>query len=381
MMIAQLALSFVLVLAAGLFERTLAGLTRVDAGFSTDGVVNLVIDPATSGYDRTQAPALDARLLATMRRVPGVQAASLSVCTLGANCTSRYLDPRRSGAEARGVTLQNGWIGGDYFATLRIPVIAGRTFDDGDTPSSRRVAIVSISAARALFGDESPLGRSLRNGTMDMDIVGLVGDVRGLNMRDAPVSAVYLPVTQPSEHSPLATSLEIRVSGDASRAVLPVLNAIRQDEPGLIVPIARTLEQRVARVLMRERLVAYLSSGFGALALLLVCVGLYGVLSYSVAGRRAEIGVRAALGARPAALAAMVVRDTSTVVVPGLFAGIALAVLSGRLAEGLLYGITAFDVPTYAGAAAAVVGVSLVAAYLPARRAAMADPVQSLRSE
>jgi predicted permease len=376
--IAQLAMSFVLVIAAVLFGRTLVNLGRLDPGFNPNGVVDVTLDPVLSGYTRDQMPVLSGRVLTAVRNVPGVVSAAFSFCALGANCTSSF---RMLGAGDAPVQLHNSWVGPGYFATLGIRRVSGREFTDRDSPASPRVAVISESIARRYFPGENAVGKRFGYQQFDLEIVGVVGDIRPPNLREPPLPAVYMPIAQPPAFTVPASNLNVRVVGNAGGAALAIGEAIRRAEPGLVVDRVRTLDERLGRALLRERLIAYLAWAFGLLALLLACVGLYGVLSYAVVGRTKEIGVRVALGAQPRLVATMVLRDAVSIVVPGIVLGSIAAASTARLTDRLLFGVTALDPRTYAATIGVLAVVAIVGALVPARRAARLDPVRALQTD
>ncbi len=379
--IAQLAMSFVLVMVAALFGETLVSFARLDPGFNPKGVVEATLDPVLSGYTREQMPILSDRIVAAVRSVPGVTSAAFSFCALGANCTSSFRMPQTAGAGDVPAQLHNSWVGPGYFATLGIRRLSGREFSDRDAANSPRVAIISESIARQYFPGENAVGRRLTYQQFDLEIVGVVGDVRPPNLRQPPSPAVYMPIAQPPAFTVPASTLDVRVAGDASRATLAIGEAVRRVAPGLFVDTVRTLDQRLGRALLRERLIAYLSWAFGSLALLLASIGLYGVLSYSVTGRTREIGVRAALGAQPRSLAAMVLRDAAYIAVPGIALGGIAAGFAARVSDRLLFGVAALNPSTYAATIGVLAVVTLMAALVPARRAARLDPIRALQTE
>jgi predicted permease len=368
------------VMAAGLFGRTLVSFARLDVGFNPRGVVEVTLDPVLSGYTREQMEPLGDRILAAVRRVPGVTSAAFSFCSLGANCTSSFR-VRGTGSAETSVQLHNSWVGPGYFATLGIRRVNGREFTDRDSSTSPRVAIISESLALQYFSGGNPVGRRLGYQQFDLEIIGVVGDVRSPALRAAPSPVVYMPMAQPPAFTVPISNLDVRVAGDAGGEVVAIREAIRRAEPGVFVDTARTLEQRLGRGLLRERLVAYLSWAFGSLALFLACIGLYGVLSYSVTGRTREIGIRTALGAEPGSLGTMILRDALYIVVPGIVIGGVTAGSAARLMDRLLFGVTALDPTTYAATIGVLVLVALAAALIPARRAARLDPVSALQTD
>jgi predicted permease len=319
-------------------------------------------------------------VLTAVRALRGVTEAAFSFCDLGANCSSGFRLPSSGDTGERRVQLHNSWVGAGYFTALQIRREGGREFTERDTANSPRVAVISESVARQFFPNQNPIGQHLENQKLDLEIVGVVGDVRGENVRQVPQPVVYMPIEQPPTFL-RAANLVVRVSGDGAAGVLAIRDAIRRLEPRLFVERVDTLERRLGRVLLRERLTVYLTVAFSGLALLLACVGLYGVLSYSVAGRTREIGIRSALGAQRARLVGMVLRDAAYIVVPGIVFGVVAARLTGRTIEALLYGVSASDLPTFVAVISVLAIVSTAAALLPARRAAGIDPVRALQSE
>src|SRR5688572_9141863 len=256
--VGQLAMSVVLVMAAGLFGRTLVSFARLDVGFDPTGVVEVTLDPVLSGYTREQMAPLGDRILAAVRRVPRVTSAAFSFCSLGANCTSSFRLPGTSGAADARVQLHNRWVGPGYFATLGIRRVSGREFTDRDSATSPRVALISESLARQYFPGENPVGRRLGYQQFDLEIVGVVGDVRPPALRETPSPVVYMPMAQPPAFTVPMSNLDVRVAGDAGAEALAIREAIRRAEPGVFVDTVRTLDQRLGRALLRERLVAYL---------------------------------------------------------------------------------------------------------------------------
>jgi predicted lysophospholipase L1 biosynthesis ABC-type transport system permease subunit len=249
---------------------------------------------------------------------------------------------------------------------------------DRDIENGPEVVIVNETTARRYFPGGSPLGRRIGYGPPDKEIVGVVSDARVNGLREAPRPMVFYPLGHREE---FASYLDVRVAADPARVGADLRRAVADAEPRLVVRNVVAIEDSLERSLTRDRLVAYMASGFGATALLLACVGLYGVLSYSVVRRTREIGVRAALGARPGDLLRLVIADGMRVVIIGIALGVAGAVAGARLVEALLFGIAPFDPLTYVGVIATLAAASVVACYLPARRAAGVNPVVALRME
>jgi predicted permease len=325
----QLALSVVVVCGAVLLGRTLINITRIDPGFDAHTLVTVSFDPDSSGYTRDQMSALNRSLMTAVRAVPGVMSATVSRCGLIANCSS--LSGLRIEGAGEGIQLQNNWVGPEYFSTVGVPLVSGREFNERDTGTSPRVAIVSESVARSYFAGQDPIGRRLGFGRLDTEIVGVVRDVRSVTLREPPVPMVYFPIEQPAAFRTSPTNLDIRVARDPEGAISVVRKAIRRVEPGLLVDSVGTMSERLERDVSRERIVAALASAFAVLALFLAALGLYGVLSYAVTARTQEIGVRMALGARASAVARMVAYDAFKVLALGTFAGVLGAWFASRL--------------------------------------------------
>jgi predicted permease len=376
---AQLALAVVVVCAAVLLGRTLINFARLDPGFAGDHLVSASFDPDTSGFTREQMPALGQRLVSAVKSVPGVVSASVSTCGLVANCTfSSGL--RLEGVEDN-VSLQVNWVGPGHFATVGVPLVSGREFDQRDHTGSPRVAVVSESIARRYFPGRNPVGMRLGSDALDTEIVGVVRDARSASLREPPVPMVFFPIDQPPAYRTSPTNLDVRVSTDPGPMVQAIRDALQRAEPGLLLDSVTTMTSRLSRDVGREWIVAYLTAGFAGLALLLAAVGLYGVLSYAVAQRTREIGVRVALGARRSEIAALVLRNAFGVVGAGLAIGLVAAFATGRMLKTLLFDVSVTDPATYVLVLLALGLVALVAALAPARRAARVDPIIALRNE
>ncbi|HVQ14159.1 MAG TPA: ABC transporter permease [Vicinamibacterales bacterium] len=375
---AQLALAVVVVFAAALLGRSLVNFAKVDPGYDTDHLVSVSFSPSASGYSAAQIPALSTRLVDAVKTTPGFVSAAVATCGLLDNCqysSSYFIDGDRARDQ---VELDENYIGPGYFTTAGIPIAAGREFDDRDRDGGALVAIVSESVAKRYYPGLDPIGRRIGDREFTAEIVGVVGDVRPRELREAPIPMLYLPMRQwPNRPNNLA----IRVSGDPSTAIASVRTALQRAEPGLVLDNVGTMALQIDRNILRERLVTYLAAAFGALALLLGCIGLYGVLSYSVARRTQEFGVRLALGARPFDLTRDVLGDASRVALAGTAIGLLAALWVSGLLEALLFQVSTFDPVVAVASAALLLVATLAASYLPARRAARVNPIAALKTD
>ena len=378
---AQLALSLVVVFAAMLLGRTLMNFMRIDPGFTADRLVTVSFDSIVSGYKADDMPGLSRRLIEAARSVPGVTSASVSRCGLIAGCSSS--GSFRIDGAGTGLPLYRNGISPGYFATAGIPLVAGREFTDRDTAHGARVAIVNESIVRRYFPGRNPIGQRMGSGQLDTEIVGVVRDAHTQSLHEPPVPMVYFPIEQSigSLQSGALTNMDVRVGGDVSSAATALREAIRRAEPDLLFDGVSPMSQRLARDLNRERIVAYLAFSFGGLTLLLAALGLYGVLSYGVARRTQEIGVRMALGARRAEVMGLVLGQSARLPVAGIVLGLIGTAAGARYLAGMLFGVTPLDPWTFVAVALTFAVVATVASYVPARRAASVDPLVALRCE
>jgi predicted permease len=370
----QVALSVVLLAGAGLFLRTLQNLRQLDPGFNPRGV--LIVDAEGRGT------ALPEDVLADVRRLPGVESASLSTHTpLSGALWSEPAVPAGQPRPERDTALFVG-AGTDFFATMDIGVVAGRVFTDGDTATSPAVAVVNEAYAARYFPHQNPVGRRLdavvRRQPRELEIVGVVGNTNAAGLRVEPPATVYVAYAQLTGDRP--TTLSVRARAPLGDAAARLQDLLRQRMPGAPVE-ARFLSAQVEATLVRERMMATLAGAFGALALLLTCVGLYGLLACSVAERTREIGIRMALGAQGTRLVAMVLASGAKLLLVGVALGLPAAWLATRAVRSMLFGLAPTDPGVIAGAMTLLVAAAQLAAYLPARRASRVDPLIALRHE
>jgi len=383
LVVAQIALTAVLLVGAGLLGRTLAHETAVAPGFETDGRLEASVDLARQGYDPERGRAFYADLLRRAAALPGVRSAALARTTPIQSAGMRRTIETDGYTPARGEnpTADFNVVTPGFFRTLGIPLVAGRDFDDRDRSDGPAVAIVSESMARKFWPGVDPIGRRIKNlGPDDAggEVIGVVKDVRFRSLRRAPDPTVFVPLSQ--SYLPRMTVV-LAGSGDAAVLQRPLTALVSGLDAGLPLFHVRTLAEKTGLASGEARLLALLVAAFAGIALALAAAGLYGVVSYSTQTRTREFGIRAALGATAGSLRRLVLSRSGRLALGGLAAGLAAAAGLSRLTSQLLFGVSPLDPPSYLAAAAVLGATVLVASALPARRAGRADPMTSLRSE
>jgi predicted permease len=380
---AQAGISLLLLMGAGLFVSSLHALRSVDTGFRREHLLLMDVDARWAGYQGAALKNLARRVFDAMNGAPGVRAASFAECGMFMGCGSD------NGISLPGVTPPPGKkmnfrydsVGPGYFETMGIPLSMGRTFTLQDDGSAPKVAVVSESFARRFFPDRSPLGRHFgagRNQNFDTEIVGVVKDVKLDSVKEAPRATFFLPFLQTNASFGV---LEIRTSGEPLTAASLIRQRVREIDPAIRVNLVASMEQRIDASIARERLLATLSGFFGVLALLLVSIGLYGVISYNVTRRTHELGIRISLGASRGKIVWMVLRDCLAMSAAGVAIGLPLCWWLSRLVASLLFGVTPHNPAILSAAAGALIAVAALAGYRPARRASRVDPMVALRYE
>ncbi len=377
----QVALSLTLLVGAGLFLRTIRNAYAVDPGFVVDGVLLADINLDLRGYSQTAGQELYQHLIDRVAALPGVRgvgASRVTVLSGGARTGSVSVDgqPVRPDG-SNGVTSRINIVTDAYLATLGIPVLQGRSFQPFDTAAAPRVAIVSQSLARRVWPGRDPIGQVVNPGQSGATVVGVIPDAVYTSVieRD-PHPFFLLPLSQNYESG---VTLHVRGAGDPLALVPSVRQAVRDLDPQLVLARPRTLADELARSLGPQRLMATFVGIFAGLALLLAAIGLYGVMSHAAGERKAEIGLRLALGAQPTSILSMLLGSGLRLVVVGAILGSIGAVAGSRIVEGQLFGVTPADPVTYAAVVLILAMVASAACVIPARRAMRVDPVDVLR--
>jgi len=383
LVVTQVALSVVLITGAGLFVRTLQNLWSVNLGYERDNVLMFSVDAKLAGYTPDRAAAVYREILQRLQALPDVRSASVSIVRPVDDQFS--LIDQINEVDGRGLAdrdaINVAWnaMSPGYFSTVATPILLGRDFSLRDKENAPPVVIVNETLARRAFSGQNPLGHRL----VDATIVGVVKDSLYGGPREQPRPVLYHPLFQhgrDQEYRWGFVSFEMRY-----RSAANLLDEARREvasvDPNLPVFRAKTLAQQSSQSLLRERLLATVSSFFGGLALLLACLGLYGLMAYSVARRAGEIGIRMALGARRDHILRLVLRETFWLTLAGIATGLPLALWAARYTQALLFGIGSADPLTIAATIALLMGVAALAGYIPARRALRVDPMTALRCE
>jgi predicted permease len=282
--------------------------------------------------------------------------------------------PRKS-ADAQTAYVNN--VGESFFTTMGIPIMSGRGFNSGDTPTSPKVAVVNQSLAREYFPHSNPIGTTFNK--EHFQIVGICGDAKYSDVRTEPPPTFYYPYRQGEDAGHM--TFEVRTKAKPASIVSAIREVVQSVDKDLPLIDLRTQSEQIAETMQTERIFAVLSGAFGVLALVLASIGVYGVMAYAVSRRTNEIGIRMALGAQPRTIGRMVLGETLTLMLAGIFFGLLLGWAAGRLIDSLLFGISAHDPVTLAAVAAVLVLVGVLAGYSPARRATRVDPMVALRHE
>lgn len=385
----QIALSTLLVVGAGLFARTLTALNAVPIGFNADHLLLFEIAPPSTRYPAGKDVALHNEIEQRLAALPGVDAVTTADTPFIAGAMSNTYfvtedealakdgEPKKKEPEFQTIVSHS------FFRTLEIPVLAGRGFNAQDTIRSTKVAIINQALARKRFRGVNPIGRRFKVGTNPdaewVEIVGICADTRYINLRHEPPAQFFQPLSQEADVGSMNYELRTRL---APAQIAPAIRRLVQSiDPDLPVIDFRTQREQINATMQFERAFAALTAGFGVLALALACVGVYGIMAYSVAQRTNEIGIRLALGAQPEQVRSMFLRESTWLTLVGILAGAGGAIGCTRLVRSMLYGVAPNDPLTIASGMLLLLAVALAATWIPARRAAAVQPMDALRHE
>jgi len=381
LVVAQLALSLVLLVGAGLFVQTLRHGHRIDPGFDGTGVATVPLDAEAWGYDEARGRTLFRGLAERVTALPGVTAVSYaSVLPLGLQSSGDDFAPEGGAAtDANGrAPVHLIGVADGYFSVLRIPLTAGRAITRQDDERAAKVAVVNETLVRRHWPAGDAVGRTFTFRGQRVTVVGVARDAKYASLAEATPPLVYLPLAQ---HWETRQSLIVRTAADPAALAPAIRDAMRAIDPELPRPTVTPLTTAMRLGLLPQRVAALVTGALGALGLLLATVGLYGIIAYSASRRTREIGIRLALGARRGDVLRMIVRQGMRLTALGVATGLLLAAGATRLLAGLLFGVSPLDGLTYVAVASVFVAVALVASWLPARRAAGANPAVVLRGE
>jgi predicted permease len=382
LVVGEVAASVTLVVLAGMFLLSLYHLLRVDRGFTTEHVISADVVLPDKQYGKpAQREAFYQRSLDQLRQLPGVRSAGvISVLPLEGD---RWGDLISLPTDTRPLFSRPAasfrWISSGYFETMQMPLLAGRFFTQDDL--GKNVAVISQRAAQIAWHSQNPIGQFFRRGDPDgkpFQVIGIVGDVRAVDLSKQPPAMVYVPLTYRSNNT---GSFVIRTENDPAAMADPIRKAIWSIDAQVPVPEVRTMQTIVDGSLAARNFQLHLLLAFAVCALVLAALGIYGVVAYSALQRTRELGIRIALGAQPAQIYRLILEDGITPVLFGTLAGVALAVLAARAISGLLFGVAGFNIGIAAAAAAVLLVTGGLASLLPAIRATRIDPVQALRAE
>jgi len=383
LVVAQISLSVVALVAAGLFVRSLSASERMDTGFrAPERVLLVATDLFLAGYNPSTGRVLDRQLLERVQSLPGVTSASFSgnvPLGFGGNNSSGVTIEGYTPQKDENMAIQNDDIGPRYFETVGTPLIAGRDFTAADDSGAMKVVIVNEAFAKRYWPGEDPIGKWITFGSdAKWTVVGVATTAQYKHLGEAPLPYVWLPLAQDYD---AGVTLYVRTAGDAKRLIAPLRKEFASLDPNLPFLDVRTFQEHMGAAVFFMRLGAIMLGIFGGLALLLSAMGIYSVIAYSVSQRTRELGIRTALGAAQRDILSLVLGEGMTLTAIGLAIGGALAFAVGRLLSSQLLGVGAGDPATFATIGALLAVVAALASWIPARRAARVDPVVALRTE
>ena len=380
LVVTQVTLSLVLLAGAGLFLRSLWKLQAIDKGFKGDNVLAMSLNMELQGYDRVRGASFYPAVLENLSSLPGVQSVSLASAlpvTAGGSRVQLSANETRPAVNEE-ISMDIVSISPRFFETTGLPLLRGRDFRQIDNEKSTQVMIVNDTMAKKFWPDSDPVGRTFNEGQTTFEVVGVARDTKYRNLREAPRMTFYQPLAQSYRPS---MNLLVRTGGEPSQIMPSVRARLKTIEPALTVFNIRTLFEHVGGSLYVERMESLLLTVFGALALTLTAIGIYGVVTYSVAQRTREVGIRMALGAQKKDVLKMVLAQGVALVAWGAVIGLIACYWLSRLVSSQLYGVSAYDPATLISVVVVLIVVALLATYIPARRATKVDPLVALRYE
>lgn len=387
-LVLQATLSLVLLVGAGLAMESLRRLENQDFGFQTGGRLMVKVDSDFAGYTPERLANLYRELRERLTQIPGMLSASLSMYSPmeGSNWSDLISIAGRHAEQGADYDASLNAVSAHYFETIGTRLVRGRLIDEQDTPASRRIAVINETFARKYFPTQDPLGQHFGIGDAshagDLEIVGIVEDAKYQDARVPAYATAFVPLLQARENnSNIVHDIQLQVAGSPQDLQPTIQRTLASVDPGLTIIQAISFKEQVGRNFNEDRLVARLTAIYGTLALVLACVGLYGVAAYTVARRTSEIGIRMALGAPRSSIIRMMLGVAMSPVTLGLVIGVPIALAGGRAIASQLYGVKSYD-PFVLGTAVFVLASScILAAVIPARRAASIDPIRALRTE
>jgi predicted permease len=388
LVIGQVALSLLLLIVAGLFVRSFQKLSDVNLGYPRQHLLLFSVRPLDYGYTAGPSVAqlykdLEARIAA----IPGVRAVTFSQNGLFSHSESGDPISIEGFAPKSGQDMHARFdeVGPNYFSTIGIPILLGRDIGPQDSGNGQRVGVINQTMAKYYFGDSNPIGRRIWDefptNRTSFIVVGVAADAKYNSVREKTPSRFYVPFLNPIEPDISFGRIEARTSGDPATVTASLRDAVRQVAPNFPPVEIRTMDQLVAESLTRDTMLTKLSGFFGALAILLASIGIYGIMAYAVANRTNEIGVRMALGAQRGDVLALILRESMFLVLMGALIGLPAVFAAWKLLKSLLYGLSPADPVAIAGATVLLFAVAALAGYIPARRASRTDPIEALRYE
>ncbi len=383
LIVGQLAMSLVLLVAAGLFMRALDRGARMDPGFDTSGVATAYLNAESWGYDETRARAFYGALRERLESVPGVTAVSFGgivPLAMTSSAGTIHLDGPGSGDDdgTDRVRVELNTVDVGFFDVLKLPIVSGRALRREDDVRAPRVAVINETFARRHFPDGDAVGRTFAYLGQQVSIVGIARDAKYSTLNEATPPFAYFPMAQVWQQ---AQTLFVRTTGDPTSLAPVIQDAVTTIDPLLPRPLVRSLRQETSLALLPQRVAAMVTGLLGGVGLLLATVGLYGMIAWSVGRRTREIGVRIALGAARGDVLRLIVREGMQLTAVGVVLGLLLAAGATPVLARFLFDVSPVDAVTFAGMSLLFVAVALVASYLPARRAAASDPMIALRAE